>query len=94
MPASPHAPPSPSLSARSSARRRRLKQVSLGLLALFYVAAGIRHFTHPGFYVSIVPPVLPFALALVYLSGVAEIVLGLAVLVPSAVVLFLRKTTE
>jgi uncharacterized membrane protein len=72
----PVAPAAPSLV------RRRLRTVSLFVLALFYVAAGVRHFTNPGFYLSIVPPVLPFPLAIVYVSGVVEIALGALVLVP------------
>ncbi len=61
---------------------RIIKWISLGLLALFYVVAGANHFRAPDFYVAIMPPYLPLQLELVYLSGVAEIVLGLAVLVP------------
>lgn len=36
-------------------------------------AAGINHFVHPRFYVSIVPRGLPAPEALVYISGVAEV---------------------
>ncbi len=39
------------------------------------------HFLHTGFYVGIVPPWLPWPLTLVWISGVAEIALGAAVLV-------------
>ena len=46
------------------------------LLALFFIAAGINHFWHTPFYVAMMPPYLPAPLALVYLSGVAEIGLG------------------
>ncbi len=46
------------------------------LLALFFIAAGINHFWHTPFYVAMMPPYLPAPLALVYLSGVAEIALG------------------
>ncbi|AEM58976.1 DoxX family protein [Haloarcula hispanica] len=51
-------------------------------MALLYVVAGGLHFVVPELYVQIVPPVLPAALALVYLSGVAEIAVGLGLLVP------------
>ena len=40
------------------------------------------HFVVPEAYVQVMPPVLPAPLALVYLSGVAEVVLGVGVLVP------------
>lgn len=53
-----------------------------GLLALtvLYVPAGIAHFVRPEFYLAIMPPYLPWPLALVYVSGVAEIAGGLGVL--------------
>lgn len=52
------------------------------LLAVFFVIAGINHFRNPAFYLSMIPPVLPFPGALNAISGVAEIVLGVAVLIP------------
>jgi uncharacterized membrane protein len=62
--------------------RSPLKRIALFLLALFFVAAGVTHFTNPNFFVDIVPPALPAPLALVYVSGVFEIAGGLAVLWP------------
>ena len=53
----------------------------LGLAAFFIVAGGF-HFVKPDLYVAIVPPYLPAQLELVYLSGVFEILGGVAVLVP------------
>jgi len=50
------------------------------VLVLVYVAAGINHFVHPQFYVDIMPPYLPAPAALVAVSGVFEIVLGLLLL--------------
>jgi len=47
-----------------------------------YVVAGLLHFVVPELYVQIVPPVLPAALALVYLSGVAEVAVGVGILIP------------
>jgi len=41
-----------------------------------YIAAGVNHFVNPGFYTEIMPPYIPAHLAMVYLSGVFEIVLG------------------
>ena len=61
---------------------RVVKLVLLGLMALFYVFGGINHFVDPDTYVAIMPPYLPWHLELVYLSGVAEIALGVAVTVP------------
>jgi len=62
---------------------RPLKRVLLWLMGIFYVGGGINHFADTAFYMPMMPPYLPWHLALVYLSGVAEIVLGVAVLVPS-----------
>ena len=55
---------------------QKLKTLFRYLLSLFFIAAGINHFWHTPFYVAMMPPYLPAPLALVYLSGVAEIGLG------------------
>ena len=65
-----------------SKRRSPLWTVSLVLMAFFYLVAGVNHFRIPEFYLNIMPPYLPAARELVLLSGVAEIVLGVVVLVP------------
>ena len=54
-------------------------------LALAMTAVGILHFTDPGPFVRIVPPFLPNPLALVYISGVFEILGGVGLVVPIAV---------
>ena len=61
---------------------RQFKRPLCYAMALLYVVAGGLHFVVPELYVQIVPPVLPAPLALVYLSGVAEIAVGLGLLVP------------
>lgn len=61
---------------------RFLKYLGLYLMAALYIFAGVMHFVNPDFFLKIVPPYLPFHLALVYLSGVAEIILGIALLIP------------
>jgi uncharacterized membrane protein len=60
----------------------RLKRPLLYVMGPLYVVAGAMHFIVPGGYVQIVPPVLPAPLALVYLSGIAEVGLGIGVLHP------------
>ena len=55
---------------------RAIKTAMRYLLGAFLVAAGANHFRIPDFYVSIMPPYLPWHLELVYFSGAAEIVLG------------------
>lgn len=52
------------------------------LLAAFMTLAGINHFLSPAVYVGMMPAVLPAPLALVYISGVAEIAGGLGLLHP------------
>jgi len=58
------------------------KRLALLALSLFFVVAGVNHFVNPAFYVGMMPPYLPAHSALVYLSGVFEILGGLAVLAP------------
>lgn len=54
----------------------RFKYISRWLYGLLLIAAGANHFVNTPFYVSIMPPYLPWPVALVYLSGLAEIGLG------------------
>jgi uncharacterized membrane protein len=54
------------------------------LLALFFVVAGINHFRQTGFYLRMMPPYVPWHLAMVQISGFAEILLGLLLLIPAA----------
>jgi len=60
----------------------RLKQPLLYVLGPGFVVAGILHFIVPELYVQIIPPIFPAPLALVYLSGVAEIAVGIGLLIP------------
>ena len=60
----------------------RFKRPLLYLMGPLYVIAGILHFIVPELYAQIIPPFLPAPLALVYLSGVAEIAVGIGVLIP------------
>jgi uncharacterized membrane protein len=53
------------------------------LFAAFSIVAGVTHFTNRDFFTSIVPPYLPWPEMLVSVSGVAEIVLGVMLLVPA-----------
>jgi uncharacterized membrane protein len=57
--------------------------MSLYLMALLYLAAGLMHFIKPGFFLKIMPPYLPAHQLLVALSGVAEVLLGLGLLFPA-----------
>ena len=59
------------------------RRLSLYLLALLFVAAGILHFLAPGPYLRIMPPWLPAPRLLVALSGAAELAGGLGLLWPA-----------
>ena len=56
------------------------------VLALIYgvpfILIGIEHFREPQKFVDIVPKYMPFALFLVYLTGVIEIIGGLGIIYP------------
>ena len=60
----------------------RTKRALLWVMSAFYVSGGVYHLVNPGFYLPMMPPYLPWHRELVFVSGVAEIVLGIAVLVP------------
>ena len=56
-----------------------MQRASRFLLGLLFVVAGLNHFRSTPLYLAIMPPALPFPLALVYLSGLAEIAGGAGV---------------
>ena len=60
----------------------KLELASIVVMSIFYASVGIKHFTNPLWFVKIVPPILPYKLALVYISGFFEIVLGVLLLFP------------
>jgi uncharacterized membrane protein len=60
----------------------RAARASLVVQSVFYVASGINHFWHPNFYLHIMPDHYAHPLPLVELSGVAEILGGVGLLVP------------
>ena len=51
--------------------------------AALFVAGGIGHLVKPDVYMKIMPPYLPYHRALVLLSGVFEVALGILLLVPT-----------
>ena len=48
------------------------------ILALFLIFGGVQHFLKPETYVPFVPVFLPGTMAIIYVSGVLEIVFGIA----------------
>ena len=58
------------------------KTVTKVIFGLLFVAAGANHFLDTPFYMSIMPPYLPWHYALVIVSGIAEVLLGIGLLIP------------
>src|SRR6056300_841532 len=54
----------------------------LYFMGVLYTVLGILHFTNTGFYRPFMPKFLPTHDFLIYLSGIAEILLGIGVLLP------------
>jgi len=67
---------------RSLRTERTLKDIALLVLVALFVTAGVFHFLKPEPFERLVPAFLPWPRVLVYVSGVAEIVGGLALLAP------------
>ncbi|UJR86577.1 DoxX family protein [Sandaracinus amylolyticus] len=59
-----------------------MRGVMLVLLAVSFVSAGVMHFVIEPTFTAMVPPFLPAPRVLVWISGIAEIALGIATLVP------------
>lgn len=59
-----------------------LKKISLILIILLYIGAGINHFWHPDFYYSIIPPYLPNPYLINIVAGISEITLGILLIFP------------
>lgn len=60
----------------------KIKQLSLWLIGIGFIIAGINHFLNPDFYTAIMPPYLPYHLELVYISGVFEVLGGIGIMIP------------
>ena len=60
----------------------RMKNGLCYLIALFFFSAGLLHFIKDDSFAAIVPPLLPFPYAIVWITGVIEIVLAIFLLCP------------
>jgi uncharacterized membrane protein len=60
-----------------------MKYAGLALVSLFFLVGGQGHFTSTPFFVSIVPPYLPWPLAAVYFTGVLELIGAVAIWIPA-----------
>lgn len=58
------------------------KEILRGVLAVCIIIVGVTHFIRPEQYARIVPPQLPHPVALVYISGVFEILEGIGLMIP------------
>jgi uncharacterized membrane protein len=58
------------------------QRIGLIVAAIFYIVAGTLHFIKPDAYLKIMPPYIPWHVALVRVSGACEILGGLGLLVP------------
>lgn len=56
------------------------RKISVYLMAVLYIAAGINHFRSADFYYKIMPPYLPYPYAIIYISGFCESALGILLL--------------
>lgn len=57
--------------------------LSLYIMAAVYIIAGLMHFIKPKVYLRVMPSYLPNHKALVFWSGIAEIVLGVGLCIPA-----------
>ncbi|MBL8151693.1 MAG: DoxX family protein [Blastocatellia bacterium] len=60
----------------------KIKSIFRALLAVAFILAGYNHFRNPNFYLQMMPPYLPYHLALVYISGVFEVLGGIGIMIP------------
>jgi len=52
------------------------------VMAFVYFIAGLNHFRNPRLYLKIIPPYFPNPKLLNYVSGLAEIILGIVLCIP------------
>jgi uncharacterized membrane protein len=59
-----------------------MKKYLVYVMGIGYVLAGLNHFAHPDFYLKMLVGFLPFPEALNAISGAAEILVGIGVMIP------------
>jgi len=52
------------------------------LFAAFMIFGGVQHFLNPDFYIPFVPSFLPLTTAIIYASGILEILFGIMLIIP------------
>ena len=61
-----------------------IDHIIAGIYGIAFILVGISHFRNPQIFVEIVPPFLPFALFLVYVTGAMEIAGGIGIIYPDS----------
>ena len=61
-----------------------IDHIIAGIYGIAFIIVGISHFRTPQIFVEIVPPFLPFALFLVYVTGAMEIAGGIGIIYPGS----------
>lgn len=64
----------------------RIRAFFRWFLAIFYLGAGIMHIRSPGGFIAITPNWVPFPEQVVFLTGVAEIIGAIGLLIPPRVI--------
>ena len=59
---------------RFSSKANRTKTAARLFVTVWFVIGGISHFTYPEPFLRIMPPYIPFHLAIVYISGALELI--------------------
>ena len=54
--------------------------MSLYFMSLFYFSAGLMHFITPRFFLKMMPESIPFHKQIIYISGIAEMVIAVLLL--------------
>lgn len=62
--------------------QKKVKLALRWLLIIFYFLAGVNHFIHPEFYLPLIPSYLPEPELINWISGVAEVLLAVGVIIP------------
>ncbi len=63
-------------------KEKMIVKISRWLLAILFIVAGVNHFLSPAAYLQIIPPTLPAREAANFISGAAEILGGIGILIP------------
>ena len=59
----------------------KFKSATVYIMGLFYITVGVKHFQDPDWFIRIVPPILPFKMAIVYVSGFFEVLFGMMLMI-------------